>query len=100
MPSRPPPAIWCAAAASSDIRKGLWGYNNSDHYGRAVLLYASMIKEDPRAYTGLYHWEIHFGTAAGDLWLPVGYDQPQRISVAAYLGKEPASAPPPGSSGY
>ena len=83
-----------------DIRKGLWGYNNSDHYGRAVLLYASMIKEDPRAYTGLYHWEIHFGSAAGDLWLPVGYNQPQRISIAAYLAEEPASAPPRGSSGY
>ncbi|SBO42733.1 transglycosylase SLT domain-containing protein [Cyanobium sp. NIES-981] len=83
-----------------DIRKGLWGYNNSDHYGRAVLHYASLIKEDPRAYLGLYHWEIHFGTAAGDLWLPVGYDQSQRIPVTAFLQRSPASAPPPGSSGY
>jgi hypothetical protein len=83
-----------------DIRKGLWGYNNSDHYGRAVLHYASLIEEDPRAYLGLYHWEIHFGTAAGDLWLPVGYDQRQRIPVTAFLQRSPASAPPPGSSGY
>jgi hypothetical protein len=83
-----------------DIRKGLWGYNNSDHYGRAVLLYASLIKEDPRAYTGLYNWEIHFGSAAGDLWLPVGYDQRQRVEVADYLARVPASAPPAGSSGY
>ena len=77
-----------------DIRRGLWGYNNSDYYGRAVLLYASLMKEDPAAYTGLYHWEIHFNAAAGDLWLPVGYNQPQRISVQDYLQTNPASRSP------
>ncbi|MCB4410523.1 transglycosylase SLT domain-containing protein [Synechococcus sp. MU1611] len=77
-----------------DIRRGLWGYNNSDYYGRAVLLYASLMKEDPAAYTGLYHWEIHFNAAAGDLWLPVGYNQPQRISVQEYLQTNPTSRSP------
>ncbi|MCT0200078.1 lytic transglycosylase domain-containing protein [Synechococcus sp. CS-1325] len=83
-----------------DIRKGLWGYNNSDNYGIAVLTYASLIQEDPRAYVGLYNWDIHFGSAAGDIWLPVGYDQPRPIEVATFLKRFPASAPPPGSSGY
>ena len=77
-----------------DIRRGLWGYNNSDYYGRAVLLYASLMKEDPAAYTGLYHWEIHFNAADGDLWLPVGYDQPQRIAVEKHLQANPASRSP------
>ena len=77
-----------------DIRRGLWGYNNSDYYGRAVLLYASLIKDDPRAYTGLYHWEIHFNAAAGDLWLPVGYNQPRPIAVTDYLRQHPESRPP------
>jgi len=77
-----------------DIRRGLWGYNNSDYYGRAVLLYASLMKEDPAAYTGLYHWEIHFNAAAGDLWLPVGYNQPQRISVQKHLQAIPVSRSP------
>jgi len=77
-----------------DIRRGLWGYNNSDYYGRAVLLYASLMKEDPAAYTGLYHWEIHFNAADGDLWLPVGYNQPQRITVQKYLQTNPASRSP------
>ena len=77
-----------------DIRRGLWGYNNSDYYGRAVLLYASLMREDPAAYTGLYHWEIHFNAAAGDLWLPVGYNQPQRISVQELLQVNPASRSP------
>nr|WP_233132875.1 lytic transglycosylase domain-containing protein [Synechococcus sp. MW101C3] len=83
-----------------DIRKGLWGYNNSDNYGRAVLAYASLIQEDPRALIGLYHWEIHYAAAAGDLWLPVGYAQNQPVAVTAHLRRQPASAPPPGSSGY
>jgi hypothetical protein len=77
-----------------DIRRGLWGYNNSDDYGRAVLLYASLLRDDPRAFTGLYHWEIHVQTEAGDLWLPVGYARTQPIPVTAYLQQVPASAPP------
>jgi hypothetical protein len=78
-----------------DIRQGLWGYNNSDYYGRAVLLYASLLRDDPRAYIGLYHWEVHVNTQAGDLWLPVGYAQTAPIPVNAYLQQVPASAPSP-----
>lgn len=77
-----------------DIRRGLWGYNNSQHYVRAVLLYAGLLRLDPRAYIGLYHWEIHYLSAAGDLWLPVGYDQPRPLPVATYLQRLPAAAPP------
>ena len=79
----------------ADIRRGLWGYNNSHHYGRAVLHYAALLQDDPRSYTGLYHWEIHVRSSAGDLWLPVGYHQGQRIPVSRYLEQVPASAPPP-----
>lgn len=82
-----------------DIRKALWGYNNSDHYGRAVLIYAALLQEDPAAYRGFYNWEVHLATSAGDIWLPVGYNQPQPISVTSYLRRMPSSAPPPGSSG-
>lgn len=82
-----------------DIRKGLWGYNNSDHYGRAVLAYAALMRDDPAAYTGLYNWEIHYATVAGDLWLPVGYNQPKPLAVASFLENSPASAPPPAMAG-
>ena len=78
----------------NNIRRGLWGYNNSDYYGRAVMLYASLMKEDPQAYIGLYHWEIHFNAADGDLWLPVGYSQNQPISVQRYINNNPASRSP------
>ena len=73
-----------------DIRKGLWGYNNSDHYGRAVLAYAALLRNDPAAYRGLYHWEIHFASAAGDLWLPVGYNQRKPLPATTWLRSNPA----------
>jgi len=78
-----------------DIRRGLWGYNNSDHYGEAVLRYAALLKADPATYRSLYHWEVHFASSAGDLWLPVGYAQAQPIAVERYLRRQPASSPPP-----
>lgn len=78
----------------ADIRQGLLGYNNSPHYGQAVLHYAALLRDDPRAFTGLYHWEIHVHSVAGDLWLPVGYQRSTPIAVAAFLEQVPASAPP------
>lgn len=83
-----------------DIRQGLWGYNNSDHYGRGVLEYAALLREDPAAYRGLYHWEIHYAADGGDLWLPLGYSQNRPLPVATYLRQSPVSRPPQGSSGY
>ncbi|MEB3307275.1 MAG: lytic transglycosylase domain-containing protein [Cyanobacteriota bacterium] len=76
-----------------DIRRGLWGYNNSEHYGRGVLEYAALIREDPSAFRALYLWEVHVPSIAGDIWLPVGYDQRQPISVQTYLSEHPESAP-------
>ncbi len=78
-----------------DIRKGLWGYNNSENYVEAVLEYANLMKDDPKAFIGLYHWEIHYQVEEGDLWLPVGYFYKQRIPISKYLKIVPASAPPP-----
>jgi membrane-bound lytic murein transglycosylase B len=83
-----------------DIRRGLWGYNNSDLYGTGVLEYAEILRQDPAAYRGLYHWEIHYAADGGDLWLPLGYGQNQPIAVASYLEQTPVSRPPRGSSGY
>ncbi len=76
-----------------DIRKGLWGYNNSNHYGKAVLEYAALLEEDPKAFNGLYYWEIHFVNEMGDLWLPVGYNQSKPIQASSYLKQFPASKP-------
>jgi hypothetical protein len=76
-----------------NIRKGLWGYNNSDNYGKAVVHYADLLKRDPLAYRGLYHWQIHYASSAGDLWLHEGYNQPQPTDVLQYLRQNPHSRP-------
>ena len=77
-----------------NIKKGLWGYNNSEYYGRAVLEYSEILKEDPRSFKGFYYWQIHFNSSKGDIWLPVGYKQNQSIPISTYLKQFPASAPP------
>jgi hypothetical protein len=77
-----------------DISRGLWGYNNSAHYGRGVLAYAALLKADPNAYRALYHWQVHLRTTEGDLWLPVGYRQARPIPVNSYLKQHPQSRAP------
>ena len=78
----------------TDIRRGLWGYNNSDHYGRAVLHYAALLKEEPLTYRSLHQWQIHYASSVGDLWLHEGYEQQQPIAVNDYLRRNRHSAPP------
>jgi len=90
---RPPLGTW-RGRGLEDIRQELWGYNNSGHYGRAVLHYAALMEQDEHALLGLYHWEIHFASALGGVWLPVGYAKPAPIAAEAYLRDRPASAPP------
>lgn len=77
--------------ALDDISRGLWGYNNSDHYVNAVLEYAALMIEDPAVFDGLYHWEIYVGTTEGTLWLPSGsaFDEP--TTPAEYLAENPWS---------
>jgi len=72
-----------------DISAGLWGYNNSDHYGNAVLAYAEMVTFDERARRGFYNWEIYVGSAEGTLWRPVGYEELEPRAAADYVDENP-----------
>ncbi len=72
-----------------DIRRGLWGYNNSDHYVDAVLTYAELLEREPLAIRGFYNWEIYVGTVAGTLWLPVGFRAESPISAADWASTRP-----------
>lgn len=56
-----------------DIRRGLRGYNNSAHYVEAVSAYASVLRADPAAYGGYYHWPVRYKLAGGDVLLLEGY---------------------------
>ena len=77
----------------ADMNAAIFGYNNSEHYVASVSAYAELLRTDPTAFTGLYHWEIYFFTDAGDVWLPVGYRSDGPIDVDDYLADAPWSTP-------
>jgi hypothetical protein len=76
-----------------DMERALRGYNNSPNYVRAVTLYAGLMRQDERALTVFHEWEVHYLSAAGDLWLPVGYHEAAPIPVEQYLARAPWSRP-------
>ncbi len=78
----------------TDIKDGLWGYNNNYSYGRAVLIYAQLLKVDPLSFNGLYHWKIHYRSKEGDLWLPVGFRTDQPLPISIFIKQFPSSVPP------
>jgi len=72
-----------------DIQDGLWGYNNSFHYGNAVLAYAQIIELDERNLRGFYNWEVYVGSSEGILWLPVGYEELEPRQADDYVANNP-----------
>ena len=62
-----------ASGAPQDMAGALFAYNRSHDYVEAVSAYAEVMRADPRAYRGYYHWQVYFATPRGDVLLPVGY---------------------------
>ncbi len=83
-----------ARGGPEDMDRALYGYNNSDHYVAAVQAYAGLIAADERAFLGFHHWEVHYRSELGDLWLPVGTRNEQPVPVADFLAANTWSAPP------
>jgi Transglycosylase SLT domain len=77
-------------AGRGRIDNALYRYNNSTRYVRGVKHYASVITQDPAALRSYYHWQIVYASTVGDIWLPVGYERTQPISVRRYLRANPA----------
>lgn len=63
-----------ASGAPHDMDGALFAYNRSRHYVRAISAYAGVMREDPRAYRGYYHWRVHYRLKGGDVVLEEGYD--------------------------
>ncbi|NNE75263.1 MAG: transglycosylase SLT domain-containing protein [Acidimicrobiales bacterium] len=78
-----------------DMDRALYGYNPTEYYVDGVSRYAEIMQRDPAAFLGFYHWEIHFSSYLGDLWLPVGYEHEEPILITDYLTLHPESNPPP-----
>ena len=62
-----------ASGAPADLHRALYSYNHSEHYVRAVTLYAQQIEANPRAYLAYHAWQVYYITPRGDLWLEEGY---------------------------
>ncbi len=77
-----------------NMAKAVRGYNNSAAYVDTVTTYARLFAADPVAFRAAQSWEIHYVSAAGDLWLPVGYRHDHRIPLSEYLAEAPWSMPP------
>jgi soluble lytic murein transglycosylase-like protein len=65
-----------ANRAPADMPNALFRYNNSQPYVRAVTAYAEVMRAEPDAYRGYYHWQVYYLTTGGDNLLPVGYGPP------------------------
>jgi soluble lytic murein transglycosylase-like protein len=74
---------------ANDHDQAIFGYNHSSHYVAAVDDYAAVIAGDPAAFGGYYRWDIYYVTSSGDVLLPTGYAESQRIPVADYLAAHP-----------
>jgi len=62
-----------ANGAPGNMAGALFRYNQSQRYVRAVTAYAEVMRADPDAFRGYYHWQVYYLTTRGDIWLPVGY---------------------------
>ncbi len=78
-----------ASGFANSPDRAIYAYNHADEYVRAVKDYAAIMADDPGSFAGYFNWEVYYLTTAGDVLLPVGYDQPQRIPVGEYLAAHP-----------
>ena len=62
-----------ASGAPGDLHRALYAYNHSEHYVKAVTIYAQQIEANPRAYLAYHAWQVYYITPRGDLWLEEGY---------------------------
>jgi hypothetical protein len=72
-----------------EIDSALWNYNHSYRYVRGVKHYAAVMAEDPQTFFGFYNWQIVYLSTSGDVWLPTGFEQAERIAVTDYLATNP-----------
>ncbi|WP_328362679.1 transglycosylase SLT domain-containing protein [Mycobacterium sp. NBC_00419] len=74
---------------ASDPNHAIFRYNHADQYVAAVNQYAAAMAADPAAL-GIYHrWNVYYFSTAGDVLLPIGFDEADRIPVQDYLASHP-----------
>lgn len=78
-----------ASGFANSPDRAIYAYNHANEYVRAVKDYAAIIADDPGSFAGYFNWEVYYLTTAGDVLLPLGYEQSQRIPVRDYLATHP-----------
>ena len=63
-----------AHGAPGDMHGALYAYNPSPRYVAAIEAYASVMRADPRAYLGYYHWRVYYRLEGEDVLLEEGYE--------------------------
>jgi hypothetical protein len=75
--------------ADGNVEGALYRYNNSHDYVAAVEDYAAAIADEPATFAAYHAWDVYYFTSAGDVVLPVGYEQPEPLPVTTYLATHP-----------
>lgn len=71
------------------VGEALFAYNRHPAYVRGVQAYAGILRAQPRAFRGLYEWQIVYLSARGDVWLPQGYAERRSVPVRGYVRAHP-----------
>lgn len=74
---------------ASSPSRAIYAYNHANEYVNAVSDYAAILAADPAAFGGYHRWDVYYYTTAGDVLLPIGYAESQRIPVGDYLAGHP-----------
>lgn len=59
--------------APANMPGALYAYNRSQRYVVAITNYAEIMRDEPLAYRGYYHWAVYYRTTQGDALLEVGW---------------------------
>jgi membrane-bound lytic murein transglycosylase B len=75
--------------APGDMDRAIFRYNHDERYVAAVKAYAANIAADERAYRGYHAWQVFYASSAGDIRLPIGYEQAEPVAASQYLALHP-----------
>jgi len=74
---------------AGDPDHAIFRYNNASQYVAAVNQYAAALATDPAAFGDYYRWDVYYFSTAGDILLPIGFAESERIPVQDYLAAHP-----------
>ncbi|HTY28694.1 MAG TPA: lytic transglycosylase domain-containing protein, partial [Mycobacterium sp.] len=74
---------------ATDPDHAIFRYNNANQYVAAVNQYAAVLASDPAAFGDYYRWDVYYFSTAGDILLPIGFAETERIPVGDYLAAHP-----------